>query len=115
MDKKIKVDLDWSEIVILRHALPIHLSRQLASEPDTEERQGVARELLERFDSGRIPSRFKPEEVSELAEACDSYLYWEVSDPGDRNDGYVNYEGTEYEEEAREIEALQEKLTSLVR
>lgn len=43
------------------------------------------------------------EQLNIVVSALDSYVYWELSDEGNRNNGFVYGEGSEDEENAVEI------------
>ncbi len=57
---------------------------------------------------------FTPEELALIAEALDSHLYWQVSEPIQRRDGYVFHEeGDENHAALSEVEALISKVEGI--
>jgi hypothetical protein len=67
---------------------------------------------------GAITLQFTPAELGLVCEALDSHIYWELSDTGYRNSGYVDGPGSEDDETAAmisEAEALQIRLGEVLR
>jgi hypothetical protein len=129
MTTKKTIQLDAAELTILRNAIPVHLDEQLSDERDADDRIRVAKRLAKRIEKAR-PGDFRvtDEEASELSEACDSYLYWEVSDPQDRDSGFVFWDPEEdepgskmarsdrdpnYVEECRAVQELADRFSAL--
>jgi hypothetical protein len=92
---KQKLDLTPREIEIIKAALPVYVERQMRADEDA----GALRIAnVERF-AAAFPhknDRYTPNQIFEMAEACEAYLYWEVSDPQDRDSGLVFYENEKY-------------------
>jgi hypothetical protein len=59
-----------------------------------------------------INGAFTAEEWALIAEALDSHLYWQISDPSRRDSGNVLEPLTD---EEREIEALESRVSALIR
>lgn len=69
-------------------------------------------------DPGAITLHFTIEELGLVCEALDSHIYWELSDTGYRNGGYVDGPGSDDDEAAAlisEAEALQIRLGAVLR
>lgn len=67
--------------------------------------------------AGTITIEVTPEEISLLASALDSHVYWQLSEPEYRNSGYVLDPGSDDPEGSAEIkraEALQERIEALI-
>jgi hypothetical protein len=62
--------------------------------------------------SGLIAGAFTADEWALIAEALESHLYWQVSDPSRRDSGNVLEPLTD---EEREIEALEDRVNALLR
>jgi hypothetical protein len=123
-----KLDLTKREKEIVVAALPVHLGKQLPGEPNTPanaQRRACAYLLVGEFP--RASGEYSAGELNELGEACDSYLYWEVSDERDRHDAVVCWDpeevepgskmdrkrSAEYVATCREVARLGEKLLAL--
>lgn len=68
--------------------------------------------------TGTITLHFTPEELGLVCDALDSHIYWELSDTGCRNSGYVDGPGAGDDETAAmisEAEALQIRLEEVLR
>lgn len=125
MSKRKRVELTAREVEIISKALPVYIEEQLRPEADPLRLANV-----ERFEAAfpHRDGRYTVSQINEMYEACDAYLYWEVSDPQDRDSGFVYWDpeedepGTkmarddrseEYVEACREVDELARKLERL--
>lgn len=59
-------------------------------------------------DAAEKDVRLSSADLERIVEALDSHVYWQLSDPYYRNDGYVRDPGSDEPEKAEEIEAVNE-------
>lgn len=96
-------DLTPDEISTLLEALYTHLNQQLPGElfsgSSPKEKRAHARRvrmckrLVDDLQTSRVTRyHFTSAQRSEIAEALDSHFYWSISDPDDRDSGFVNWE-----------------------
>jgi hypothetical protein len=113
----ITLHLDMAEVALLIEALETHRTTQLPGEDAEAPRYSLCKAIERRFHSMASGLySFLPDEAAELVEALDSHLYWAVSDPRDRSNGFVDYENDarsrdpRYAEACRSVDLLAERL-----